>query len=305
MEIGEFIKYLEDVKRYSPNTLLAYKRDILLFVDFCKETELIDDWKSVTPKMVRRWEVSMMTTSGRTISPKTIRRRLSALSTLFVYMMRNGRVDDNPVKMVALPKMPKRLPVFVSPEQMDMLLDGTCFCGESFGELRDKTIILTAYITGMRRSELVSLKLSDIDGASRVIKVHGKGNKERIVPMTEELFEILKVYIGQRGGVVGTEHGMLFVTDNGKPVYDKFIYRLVVRYLSMVTTQGKKSPHVLRHTFATALLNNGACIEAIRKLLGHSDLSATQVYTHTSVEGLRKIYNQAHPRAGKDSEGVS
>lgn len=305
MEIGEFIKYLEDVKRYSPNTLLAYKRDILLFVDFCKETELIDDWKSVTPKMVRRWEVSMMTTSGRTISPKTIRRRLSALSTLFVYMMRNGRVDDNPVKMVALPKMPKRLPVFVSPEQMDMLLDGTCFCGESFGELRDKTIILTAYITGMRRSELVSLKLSDIDGAARVIKVHGKGNKERIVPMTEELFEILKVYIGQRGGVVGTEHGMLFVTDNGKPVYDKFIYRLVVRYLSMVTTQGKKSPHVLRHTFATALLNNGACIEAIRKLLGHSDLSATQVYTHTSVEGLRKIYNQAHPRAGKDSEGVS
>lgn len=304
MEIGEFIKYLEDVKRYSPNTLLAYKKDILLFVDYCKETEMIDDWKSVTPKMVRRWEVSMMA-SEKPVSPKTVRRRLSALSTLFVYMMRNGQVDDNPVKMVVLPKIPKRLPVFVSPEQMDTLLDGDSFIEEEFAVLRDKTVILMAYITGMRRSELVSLTLSDVDRSSKVIRVHGKGNKERIVPMTEELFDILNEYLKSRETLVGGKHQYLFVTDNGTPVYDKFIYRMVVRYLGMVTTQKKRSPHVLRHSFATALLNNGACIEAIRKLLGHSDLSATQVYTHTSVEGLKRIYNQAHPRAEQASDDVS
>lgn len=304
MEIGEFIKYLEDVKRYSPNTLLAYKKDILLFVDYCKETEMIDDWKSVTPKMVRRWEVSMMA-SEKPVSPKTVRRRLSALSTLFVYMMRNGQVDDNPVKMVILPKIPKRLPVFVSPEQMDTLLDGDSFIEEEFAVLRDKTVILMAYITGMRRSELVSLTLSDVDRSSKVIRVHGKGNKERIVPMTEELFDILNEYLKSRETLVGGKHQYLFVTDKGTPVYDKFIYRMVVRYLGMVTTQKKRSPHVLRHSFATALLNNGACIEAIRKLLGHSDLSATQVYTHTSVEGLKRIYNQAHPRAEQASDDVS
>lgn len=304
MEIGEFIKYLEDVKRYSPNTLLAYKKDILLFVDYCKETEMIDDWKSVTPKMVRRWEVSMMA-SEKPVSPKTVRRRLSALSTLFVYMMRNGQVDDNPVKMVVLPKIPKRLPVFVSPEQMDTLLDGDSFIEEEFAVLRDKTVILMAYITGMRRSELVSLTLSDVDRSSKVIRVHGKGNKERIVPMTEELFDILNEYLKSRETLVGGKHQYLFVTDKGTPVYDKFIYRMVVRYLGMVTTQKKRSPHVLRHSFATALLNNGACIEAIRKLLGHSDLSATQVYTHTSVEGLKRIYNQAHPRAEQASDDVS
>lgn len=304
MEIGEFIKYLEDVKRYSPNTLLAYKKDILLFVDYCKETEMIDDWKSVTPKMVRRWEVSMMA-SEKPVSPKTVRRRLSALSTLFVYMMRNGQVDDNPVKMVVLPKIPKRLPVFVSPEQMDTLLDGDSFIEEEFAVLRDKTVILMAYITGMRRSELVSLTLSDLDRSSKVIRVHGKGNKERIVPMTEELFDILNEYLKSRETLVGGKHQYLFVTDKGTPVYDKFIYRMVVRYLGMVTTQKKRSPHVLRHSFATALLNNGACIEAIRKLLGHSDLSATQVYTHTSVEGLKRIYNQAHPRAEQGSDDVS
>lgn len=304
MEIGEFIKYLEDVKRYSPNTLLAYKKDILLFVDYCKETEMIDDWKSVTPKMVRRWEVSMMA-SEKPVSPKTVRRRLSALSTLFVYMMRNGQVDDNPVKMVVLPRIPKRLPVFVSPEQMDTLLDGDSFIEEEFAALRDKTVILMAYITGMRRSELVSLTLSDVDRSSKVIRVHGKGNKERIVPMTEELFDILNEYLKSRETLVGGKHQYLFVTDKGTPVYDKFIYRMVVRYLGMVTTQKKRSPHVLRHSFATALLNNGACIEAIRKLLGHSDLSATQVYTHTSVEGLKRIYNQAHPRAEQGSDDVS
>lgn len=307
MEIGDFIRYLEDVKRYSPNTLLAYKKDLLQFVTFCKETEMINDWRSVTPKMVRRWEVLLMEGSKAMakVSPKSVRRKLSALSTMFVYLMHNGVVDDNPVKMVVLPKIPKRLPAFVAPEQMDELLDDYSLYGEGFSAIRDRVVVLTAYVTGMRRSELISLKLADVDDAQMVIRVTGKGNKQRIVPMTKELFDLLSEYRSARAEVVSMEHGVLFVTDRGAPMYDKYLYRMVTRLLGSVTTQKKKSPHVLRHTFATALLNNGACIEAIRKLLGHSDLSATQVYTHTSVEGLKKIYNQSHPRSGvSDSDEI-
>lgn len=300
MEIGEFIKYLEDVKRYSPNTLLAYKKDLLQFVEFCNSIELIDDWKLVTPKMVRRWEVVLMTGSNgdKGVSPKSVRRKLSALSTLFLYMMRNGLVDDNPVKAVVQPQIPKRLPVFVDSDSMDRLLDGELVSDSGdFSLLRDRLVILTAYTTGMRRAELVSLKCEDVDNASSTIKVSGKGDRQRIVPMTRELDFLMEEYLARRSEIVVGKHDSLFITDKGTPVYDKFIYRLVVRYLGEVTTAAKRSPHVLRHSFATSLLNNGACIEAIRKLLGHSDLSATQVYTHTSMEGLKRIYNQAHPRS--------
>lgn len=300
MEIGDFIKYLESVKRYSPNTLLAYKKDLLQFVKFCNDVEMIDDWRQVTPKMVRRWEVSLMKGSKEVaaLSPKSVRRKLSSLSTLFVYMMRHGMVDDNPVKMVVLPQIPRRLPAFVAPEVMDRLIDTSEVYGDGFPALRDKVVILMAYMTGMRRSELISLRISDIDMSQKNVRVLGKGNKQRLVPITEELFDLLGEYLQERSKVVLSKHDVLFVTDKGAPIYDKFIYRMVIRLLGTVTTQKKRSPHVLRHTFATALLNNGACIEAIRKLLGHSDLAATQVYTHTSVEGLKRIYNQAHPRSG-------
>lgn len=301
MEIGNFIKYLEDVKRYSPNTLLAYKKDILQFVDYCNTVESVDEWKSVTPKMVRRWVVVLMT-GATAISPKSVRRKLSALSAVFRYLLSQGLVDDNPVDTVALPKVPQKLPVFVLPEQLDSLLDGEEFADENFSEIRDRAILLTAYITGMRRSELVALKVTDIDFPSMFIKVTGKGDKQRVVPMTNELFLYIKKYMECRSRVVLGNHDYLFITDKGTPVYEKFVYRLVVRYLASVTTQKKRSPHVLRHSFATALLNNGACIEAIRKLLGHTNLSATQVYTHTSMEGLKRIYNRAHPRASDGDE---
>lgn len=300
MEIGDFIKYLEDVKRYSPNTLLAYKKDLLQFVEFCNRVELIDDWKLVTPKMVRRWEVLLMTGGNgcKGVSPKSVRRKLSALSTLFLYMMRNRLVDDNPVKTVVQPRIPKRLPVFVDSDSMDQLLDDVLVVeDDEFSLLRDRLVILTAYTTGMRRAELVSLKCEDVDNASSTIKVNGKGGRQRIVPMTQELAFLMNRYLAKRSEVVVGRHDTLFVTDKGSPVYDKFIYRLVVRYLGEVTTAAKRGPHVLRHSFATSLLNNGACIEAIRQLLGHSDLAATQVYTHTSMEGLKRIYNQAHPRS--------
>ena len=158
-------------------------------------------------------------------------------------------------------------------------------------------VLMTAYYTGMRRSELVALKLEDVDLEGAVIRVNGKGDKQRIVPMLPELAGDLRIYLNKREELVGEKHQFVFVTDKGKPVYDKFIYRLTVKYLGEVTSLKKRSPHVLRHSFATALLNNGACIEAIRELLGHAGLAATQIYTHNSFESLKKVYNQAHPRA--------
>ena len=194
------------------------------------------------------------------------------------------------------PKMGKRLPVFVPDYQMDEVLDKHA-SDKDFANIRDRMVLMTAYYTGMRRSELVALKLEDVDLGGAVIRVNGKGDKQRIVPMLPELAGDLRIYLNKREELVGEKHQFVFVTDKGKPVYDKFIYRLAVKYLGEVTSLKKRSPHVLRHSFATALLNNGACIEAIRELLGHAGLAATQIYTNNSFESLKKVYNQAHPRA--------
>ncbi len=342
LEIEAYMRSVAEEKKYSPRTVIAYEHDLEQFTSFCEEHEEISEWSEVTPKMVRRWVVACMSgTEGmEKISPSSVRRKLSSLSALFKYLMRCGEVNQNPVSYVPLPNKKKALPTFLTPYQLDELLDGESLKG-GFPKQRDRAVLLTAYLTGMRRAELIALKLQDINFEEGEIKVHGKGDKERIVPMLPELVEELQKYIAARNLLVNSEahnglsksdkrggqpssergdrlnnnaqcdqtegeaheeggdkaHNVLFVTDKGAPVYDKFIYRLAVRYLGEVTTNQKRSPHVLRHSFATALLNNGACIEAIRKLLGHADLSATQVYTHASIEALIKIYNQAHPRA--------
>ncbi len=299
LEIEAYMRSVAEEKKYSPRTVIAYEHDLEQFTSFCEEHEEISEWSEVTPKMVRRWVVACMSgTEGmEKISPSSVRRKLSSLSALFKYLMRCGEVNQNPVSYVPLPNKKKALPTFLTPYQLDELLDGESLKG-GFPKQRDRAVLLTAYLTGMRRAELIALKLQDINFEEGEIKVHGKGDKERIVPMLPELVEELQKYIAARNLVVNNKNNnVLFVTDKGAPVYDKFIYRLAVRYLGEVTTNQKRSPHVLRHSFATALLNNGACIEAIRKLLGHADLSATQVYTHASIEALIKIYNQAHPRA--------
>lgn len=293
MKIGPFLTYLEEVKRYSPHTLIAYKEDLEQFLKYCGTINDVRDFPDVTDKMIREWVVLLMSEG---MNPATVRRKVSSLRTLYRYLMREKLVADNPTDAVIVPKMPKKLPVFVNDYQMDELLDDESLQG-GFPELRDRLVLLMAYCTGMRRSELVGLKIRDVDFSGKSLIITGKGNKQRLVPLADELVEDMKCYLELRQEVVSTEHGYFFVTDKGKPVYDKFIYRLVVKYLSMVTTSSKKSPHVLRHTFATQLLNNGACIEAIRELLGHSDLTATQVYTHNSFENLIKVFNQAHPRA--------
>lgn len=307
MEIDSFLDYLRHVKRYSALTVAAYEKDLNQFREFCEKCESIQQETEVTPKMVRRFEVGLMSGSlvfGDSASPKalkpmcarSVRRKLSSLRTYFRYLMREGVVAEDPTEMVVAPKIGRKLPVFVPEDQMDELLDGLAEEAD-FPILRDRMVLMTAYYTGMRRSELVNLKLVDLDLGAAVIRVTGKGDKQRIVPMLDELVAAFRRYLEMRNERVKGKHEFLFVTDKGAPVYDKFIYRLAEKYLRRVTSLRKRSPHVLRHSFATALLNHGACIEAIRELLGHSSLAATQVYTHNSFESLKKIYNQAHPRA--------
>ena len=293
MDIAPFLSYLENVKRYSPHTLLAYKEDLGQFLDYCATINEVSDFPDVTSKMVREWMVIEMS-KGRKAT--TTRRKLSVLRTLFKYLRREGRLAEDPTETIILPKTGRRLPVFVPDYQMNEILDSEDLQG-GFPEVRDRLVLLMAYCTGMRRSELVGLKIRDIDFAGKSLVITGKGNKQRLIPLANELIADMQVYLEFRKKQITREHGYFFITDKGAPVYDKFIYRLVVRCLGKVTTSSKRSPHVLRHTFATQLLNNGACIEAIRALLGHSDLSATQVYTHNSFENLIKVFNQAHPRA--------
>lgn len=293
MDIAPFLSHLENVKRYSPHTLHAYKEDLGQFLDYCATIKEVKDFPDITSKIIREWIVILMSKGHKAT---TTRRKLSVLRTLFKYLMREGRLSEDPTETILLPKTGRRLPVFVPDYQMDELLDSDEFQG-GFRELRDRLVLLTAYYTGMRRSELVGLKVRDIDFAGKSLVITGKGNKQRLLPLANELLEDMQCYLEEREKRVQQEHGYFFITDKGTPVYDKFIYRLVVRYLGKVTTLSKRSPHVLRHTFATQLLNNGACIEAIRALLGHTDLSATQIYTHNSFEYLIKVFNQAHPRA--------
>ncbi len=304
MEIDSFLTYLKDIKRYSKHTVIAYEQDLNQFIAYCRKYELIDHYSDVTPKMIRRLEAGWMAGTldfgegvVKPMAPTTVRRKLSSMRTLFRYLLREGEITEDPTEIVVVPKVGKKLPAFVPGDCMDILLDDKDLEEDGFQGMRNKLVLMMAYCTGMRRSELVGLKLDMVDMASKAVKIDGKGGKQRIVPVLDELVEHIREYLDERKKAVQIEHGFFFVTDKGAPVYDKFIYRLTVRYLKLVTSSAKRSPHVLRHSFATGLLNNGACIRAIQELLGHSSLAATQAYTHNSFENLKKVYNQAHPRA--------
>ena len=269
MEIDSFLSYLKNIKRYSALTITAYKEDLNQFREFCEKVELIRQDEEITSKMVRRFEMGLM--SGglkiggvdgeeklRPMTARSVRRKLSSLRTYFRYLVREGKLTEDPTEIVVAPKMGKRLPVFVPDYQMDEVLDKHA-SDKDFANIRDRMVLMTAYYTGMRRSELVALKLEDVDLGGAVIRVNGKGDKQRIVPMLPELAGDLRIYLNKREELVGEKHQFVFVTDKGKPVYDKFIYRLAVKYLGEVTSLKKRSPHVLRHSFATALLNNEWC----------------------------------------------
>jgi integrase/recombinase XerC len=294
MTVEHFLTYLQHEKRYSSHTIQSYRIDLQQFGDFMLETfELpLTEVKYVH---VRNFIVVLM--DGK-MSENSIGRKLSALRSFYKYLLREKILVSNPIALIKAPKVPKKLPVFVDDAKLDLLLDSEEFFNGSFSSVRDKLIIETLFGTGIRLAELLSLKEADINFYESTIRVMGKRNKERIVPIGKTLKAELKVYMELKTlqNFDNKKEG-LFVTDKGADAYPKLIYRIVQRYLAYVSTQDKKSPHVLRHSYATSLLNRGADLNAIKELLGHASLAATQVYTHNSLERLKTIYKQAHPKA--------
>lgn len=290
---GDFLQYIQYIKHYSPHTVRSYKKDLEQFFAF---NNAPDDWdESLTDHhQIRSWIIDLME-SGH--SARSANRKISALKTYFRYLMKEGFIAVNPVNKVLTPKSDKKLPVFVKEVQMDQLLDDTEF-GDDYSGFRNRIIIETFYNTGIRISELVGLKSGDVDLSQQTIRVLGKRNKERILPVSLDFASELEKYVALRTDVFPSKEPIwFFLTDKGDKLYPRLVYRIVKKYLTMVTTLDKKSPHVLRHTFATHMLNKGADLNAIKELLGHANLSATEVYTHNTFEKLKSVYKQAHPRA--------
>lgn len=290
-ELQSFLEYLHYEKKYSKHTVHSYNNDLTQFFDYIKSQDESIKLEEINYQLVRAWISELM---ANKIAPRSVNRKLSSLKTFFKYLQKQGGVKRNPLSKISGPKTPKRLPVFVDEGQMETLFNDLKF-EENFEGQRDKLILDLLYQTGVRRSELASLKETDVDLFNSSIKVLGKRNKERIIPISLSLKRNLEEYFKVKR-VNGSLNNLVFVTKEGKTFGEQGIYRIVKKYLSQITTIGKKSPHVLRHTFATHLLNNGADINAVKDLLGHANLSATQVYTHNTIEKLKKSYKQAHPR---------
>lgn len=299
MDITVFLKYLELEKRFSVHTTKAYKSDLLQFFAYLEEIYSLTSILEVRHFHIRAWVVELMQNK---ITPRSINRKLSTLKTYFKFLKRRKEIQENPMLKVIAPKVGKRLPVFVKEIELENLFEKINF-GEGYAAVRDEMVMEMLYSTGMRRSELINLTPNDLDFFNNQVKVLGKGNKERLIPFARPLADRLKNYLDIRNDEFGlgtTE--FLFLTEKGKIMYPKLVYNLVKKYLSQITTVEQRSPHVLRHSFATHLSNNGADLNAIKELLGHSSLAATQVYTHNSIEKLKKVYQQAHPKAKKKSE---
>lgn len=287
-----FIDYLKYEKRCSSHTVVAYKNDLDQFVQFC--TKMVGEFnvKETDSKLVRSWIVQLMENE---LTARSVTRKITAVKSFFKFLLKEQIVASNPAIYLALPKIRKKLPNFVEETNLQHLLDDGYFSNDFVG-IRDKLIITLLYGTGIRLGELLLLKDSDFDTKKSLIKVLGKRKKERIIPYPVSINQLFEQYLSIRNIKIDLKTEKLFVTETGKPVYEKLIYRVVNKNLAKVTLLEKKSPHVLRHTYATHLLNNGADLNAVKELLGHSNLAATQVYTHTSFERLHVIYKQAHPR---------
>lgn len=293
LQIEPFLDYLLYERNYSRNTIIQYRLDILELQKFGEE--LLGDLKleDVTTELIREWVVASM---DKGLTASTVNRRLSSLRTYYKYLLRNGIVSVNPLQKVVAPKKKKTLPVFLREKDMDRVLDETDY-GDDFEGHRDHMVIEMFYATGMRLSELTGLDVEDVDFSASQIKVTGKRNKQRLIPFAEELRLSMEGYLRLRDEVVPARRGAFFVRQDGGRICKSAVENLVKRNLSKVVTVKKRSPHVLRHTFATAMLNRGADLNSIKELLGHESLATTEVYTHTTFEELKKVYNQAHPRA--------
>ncbi|GAA4781218.1 tyrosine recombinase XerC [Olivibacter ginsenosidimutans] len=293
MYLDRFLAFLKFEKHYSVHTLKAYEKDIVSYLKFWEEKD--SAFAEIGYRELRSYLTQLMEEG---IEATSINRLLSSLRTYYKFLVREGLHDENPTLMVKALKTQKKLPVIILEEKLDWLLDHDTIFEKDFAGERDRLIIELLFGTGMRLSELIYLKETDIDFHQQTIKILGKRNKERIVPLLPHLQQRIKAYLLlKKNENFDNKSLTLIVTIKGKQAYPELIYRVVTHYLSLITSQQKKSPHVLRHSFATALLNKGADLNAIKELLGHANLMATQVYTHNSVERLKSIYKQAHPKA--------
>lgn len=294
MNRNTFLRYIEHEKRLSPHTLLAYKKDLEQFFSYLENIYSLTSERDVRHVHIRSWIVHLMQEG---LASRSTNRKLSTLKSYFKFLKKRGHLELNPMAKVIAPKMGKRLPVFVNQQHLKLLFEEVDF-GEGYSASRNKLIVELLYSSGMRRSELINLKIANIDFSNSYFKVLGKGNKERLIPFSRYLMNLLKAFIDIRNQAFpNNKCKELFLTDKGKKLYPKLVYNLVNKYLSLVTTLEQRSPHVLRHSFATHLSDNGADLNAIKELLGHSNLSATQIYTHNSIEKLKEVYQQAHPKA--------
>lgn len=288
-----FLDYLQYERNYSEETIKSYREDLRQFEEFARE-EIGDSAPSeVKAELVREWIVSLM---DRGYTSTSINRKLSSLRSFYKFLLRKGEVAVNPLQKITGPKNKKPLPAFLRESDMDRLLDEVDF-GEGFKGCRDHMIIEMFYATGVRLSELIGLDNKDVDFSSSLIKVTGKRNKQRLIPFGEELKIAMTEYVDVRNEAVPVRTDAFFVRENGERLSRSIVENLVKRNLSKVVTLKKRSPHVLRHTFATTMLSHDAELGAIKELLGHESLATTEVYTHTTFEELKKVYNQAHPRA--------
>ena len=296
MDFSTFIHYLQYEKRVSPHTVEAYSIDLQQFTDYMKNCLDIHNLTDIGNTEIRTWIISLLEDDKH--SARTVNRKISTLRAFFRHELKSGRITHDPMTLIRAPKFSKRLPEYVEARDMERLFDPEMFA-DSFEGVRDRLILEMFYDTGIRLSELRNLRKSDIDLNQQTVKVLGKRNKERIIPIGKTLTDLLTKYMGYypKNICADNENYYIFVTADGQLLYPKAIYRIVRKYLDMVTTIDKRSPHVIRHTFATHMLNNGADLNAIKEILGHSSLAATQVYTHNSMEQLKSIYKQAHPRA--------
>lgn len=290
--IQPFIDFLKFEKRYSPHTVRSYNDDLVQFFGYIQTEFGETHYKDTQPAYIRSWLASLKEAD---LTARTVNRKLSALKSFFKYQVRTGEMEQTPLANVISPKASKRLPSFVAEPDLATLLASMNHT-EDWKGLNAKMLLSLFYATGMRLSELINLKERQIDSSKRAIKILGKGNKERIVPVSAYVMELMEDYKAAKRKEFEKPAEFLLVTEKGKKLYPKYAYLLVRQYLSTIKTLEKKSPHTLRHTFATHLTNHGASLNAVKELLGHASLASTQIYTHNSIEKLKEVYKKAHPR---------
>jgi integrase/recombinase XerC len=296
MSLSAFISYLELEKNYSKNTILAYQKDIESFAGFCKEHHDAVNLENVSYPLIRSWIVDL---SDQSVSNRTINRKISSLQAYYKFLLKIGEITVSPLVKHRALKTEKKIEVPFSEKEMESVLSEIPFEDDFEGE-RDKLIIELLYATGMRRTELVNLKIQDLDLTGHQLKVLGKRNKERIIPLLHSTVRQINTYLDKRSELQSRSNtSYLLLTKDGLKIYETLVYRTINKYFSLVSPKVKKSPHILRHTFATHLLNRGADLNSVKELLGHSSLASTQVYTHNSIAELKKVHRKAHPRNKK------